>query len=248
MELESIEEKLVDSYEVEIEAEIDDREPIEDYEVVEERIEELKSAIDELGHVNLGAIEEYETLKERFSFMKEQHADLIEARNSLTEVINKIESRMEKKFKETFDEIKMKFEEVFTELFGGGQAELKLEDPDNLLETGIEINAQPPGKKLQKLSLMSGGEKALTAIALLFALLKVRPSPFYILDEIDAPLDEANVDRFTDFLQNLSSLSQFIVITHRKGTMKAADALYGVTMQESGVSELVSLKLTELAS
>ncbi|MGM0471660.1 MAG: chromosome segregation protein SMC [Bacillota bacterium] len=248
MKLENVEEKLAEEYQVEVATKLADREPIANYQQVEDRISELKSAIEELGHVNLGAIAEYETLQDRFSFMQEQHQDLIEARDSLQTVIDKIDRTMKEKFKSAFAEIKVEFEEIFSELFGGGQASLKLQEPDNLLETGIEINAQPPGKKLQKLSLMSGGEKALTAIALLFALLKVRPSPFYILDEIDAPLDDANVDRFAEFLEEFSSLAQFIVITHRKGTMQVADALYGVAMQESGISKLVSVNLEELAS
>jgi chromosome segregation protein len=246
--LENIEEKLVEKYEVIVAEKIDSRRAIDNYEEVEGRIEELKSQINKLGHVNLGAIEEYETLKERFDFMKEQHTDLIEAKDSLTKIISEVDETMKEKFEKTFSKIKVEFEEVFIKLFDGGQAELNLENPENILETGIEINAQPPGKKLQKLSLMSGGEKSLTAIALIFAILRVRPSPFYVLDEIDAALDEANVDRFADFLQELSSIAQFVLITHRKGTMRIADALYGVTMQESGVSEMVSLKLNEIAS
>ncbi|SJZ63260.1 chromosome segregation protein SMC [Selenihalanaerobacter shriftii] len=246
--LENIGEKLIDNYEVNIEERIDNREPIDNHDKIETRIKELKKSINKLGHVNLGAIEEYETLKERFDFMKEQHADLIEAKDSLSKVISEIDETMQDKFKKTFDQVKVEFEKIFIELFNGGKAELILDNPDDLLKTGVEINAQPPGKKLQKLSLMSGGEKALTATALIFSLLKVKPSPFYILDEIDAPLDDANVDRFAEYLNELSSIAQFVLITHRKGTMKIADALYGVTMQESGISKMVSLKLTEVAS
>ncbi|MCK8825863.1 chromosome segregation protein SMC [Fuchsiella alkaliacetigena] len=247
--LDNIVDKLSENYELQFTDQLlEDKQPIMDYQAVEKRIAELKEAISKLGHVNLGAEEEYQTLKERFSFLKQQYQDLIEAKESLTTVISEIDTTMEEKFVETFEQIKKEFEQIFTELFGGGQAQLELAEPDDLLTTGIEINAQPPGKKLQKLSLMSGGERALTAIALIFALLKVRPSPFYVLDEIDAPLDEANVDRFADYLRGLSARAQFILITHRKGTMEAADALYGVTMQESGVSKLVSLKLSELAS
>jgi len=246
--LENISDKLIENYEVEVEERIKERESIDSYEEVETRIDQLKKKINKLGHVNLGAIEEYATLKERFDFMQEQYTDLIEAKESLTEVIEEMNETMQKKFEDAFRKIKVEFEDIFTDLFRGGQAELLLDEPDDLLETGIEINAQPPGKKLQKLSLMSGGEKALTAIALIFALLKVNPSPFYILDEIDAPLDEANVDHFAEFLKEFASIAQFILITHRKGTMKVADTLYGVSMQESGVSKMVSLKLSELAS
>lgn len=244
--LENIQSKLQEEYELNIEQASADIKKIADHKKVEREINSLKRSMKRLEPVNLGAIEEYETLSKRFNFLQEQHQDLVESKESLEEVIKEIEDEMKEKFLETFNQVKAEFEKIFTDLFEGGQAQLALEDEDNLLETGIEINAQPPGKKLQKLSLMSGGEKALTATALIFSLLKVNPSPFYVLDELDAPLDDANVDRFANYLNQLSKIAQFIVITHRKGTMAAANALYGVTMQESGVSQLLSLKVDEV--
>lgn len=177
--------------------------------------------------------------------MSEQKRDLQEAKDTLLQVIDEMDEEMKKRFEQTFNGIRTHFESVFRALFGGGRADLKLTDPDDLLNTGIEIVAQPPGKKLQNLGLLSGGERALTAIALLFSILKVRPVPFCILDEVEAALDEANVTRFSQYLKRYSSETQFIVITHRKGTMEGADVLYGVTMQESGVSKLVSVRLAE---
>ncbi|KIL47686.1 chromosome segregation protein SMC [Jeotgalibacillus campisalis] len=205
----------------------------------------IKMSIDELGNVNLGAIEEYDRISERYEFLLEQQNDLLEAKRNLQEVIEEMDEEMARRFGQTFDQVKGHFSEVFKELFGGGRAELKLTDPNDLLNSGVDIVAQPPGKKLQNLGLMSGGERALTAIALLFAILKVRPVPFCILDEVEAALDEANVQRFSQYLHRFSEQSQFIVITHRKGTMEGADVLYGVTMQESGVSKLVSVRLEE---
>lgn len=205
-------------------------------------------AIDELGTVNLGAIDEYERISERLKFLTEQRDDLLSAKNTLFQVIEEMDDEMIKRFSETFTAIKSQFDSVFKSLFGGGRAELKLTMPDDLLNTGVDIIAQPPGKKLQNLGLLSGGERALTAIALLFSILKVRPVPFCILDEVEAALDEANVYRFAQYLKHFSSETQFIVITHRKGTMEEADVLYGVTMQESGVSKLVSVRLEDTAN
>ncbi|MBP1079986.1 chromosome segregation protein SMC [Bacillus capparidis] len=205
----------------------------------------IKMAIDELGTVNLGSIEEFERVNERYMFLKEQKDDLLEAKETLFKVIEEMDEEMSKRFSQTFSDIRSHFETVFKALFGGGRAELKLTNPDDLLRSGVDIVAQPPGKKLQNLSLLSGGERALTAIALLFSILKVRPVPFCILDEVEAALDEANVFRFAQYLKNYSHETQFIVITHRKGTMEEADVLYGVTMQGSGVSKLVSVKLEE---
>lgn len=205
----------------------------------------IKLAIDELGTVNLGAIEEYERVSERYEFLLEQKTDLQEAKDTLFQVIDEMDDEMKRRFQQTFEGIRFHFESVFQELFGGGRADLRLTNPDEILTTGVEIVAQPPGKKLQNLGLLSGGERALTAIALLFSILKVRPVPFCILDEVEAALDEANVYRFSQYLKRYSSESQFIVITHRKGTMEEADVLYGVTMQESGVSKLVSVRLEE---
>ncbi|MGM7720343.1 chromosome segregation protein SMC [Metabacillus sp. Hm71] len=209
------------------------------------RVKLIKLAIDELGTVNLGAIEEFERVNERFTFLSEQRNDLTEAKDTLYQVIDEMDEEMKRRFEQTFNAIRSHFESVFQALFGGGRAELKLTDPNDLLNTGVEIVAQPPGKKLQNLGLLSGGERALTAIALLFSILKVRPVPFCVLDEVEAALDEANVHRFAQYLKKFSQETQFIVITHRKGTMEEADVLYGVTMQESGVSKLVSVRLEE---
>ncbi|RIW36380.1 chromosome segregation protein SMC [Bacillus salacetis] len=209
------------------------------------RVKLIKMALEELGTVNLGAIDEYERVSERYQFLLEQQTDLQEAKETLHEVIREMDTEMVKRFDYTFHAIKAEFEGVFTALFGGGRAELKLTSPDDLLNTGVDIVAQPPGKKLQNLGLLSGGERALTAIALLFSILKVRPVPFCILDEVEAALDEANVQRFSKYLKKFSRETQFIVITHRKGTMEDAHVLYGVTMQESGVSMLVSVRLED---
>ncbi len=209
------------------------------------KVKLIKLAIDELGNVNLGAIEEYERVSERYEFLTEQKNDLQEAKDTLFQVIEEMDGEMKKRFKQTFTGIREHFEPVFRALFGGGRADLILTEPEDILNTGVEIVAQPPGKKLQNLGLLSGGERALTAIALLFSILKVRPVPFCILDEVEAALDEANVQRFSQYLKRYSTETQFIVITHRKGTMEEADVLYGVTMQESGVSKLVSVRLED---
>ncbi|TQE91590.1 chromosome segregation protein SMC [Ureibacillus terrenus] len=218
---------------------------IEDVDHIRKKVKLLKQSIEELGPVNFTAIEEYERVSERHTFLTEQRNDLIEAQQTLNETIKEMDEEMASRFKESFEKIQQQFRIVFRELFGGGHADLILLEPDNLLETGIEIVAQPPGKKLQNLSLLSGGERALTAIALLFAILNSRPVPFVILDEVEAALDEANVERYSRYLRKLSRDTQFIVITHRKGTMEGADVLYGITMQESGVSKLVSVKLED---
>ena len=209
------------------------------------RVKLIKMAIEELGTVNLGAIEEYERVSERYEFLLEQRNDLQEAKDTLFLVIEEMDHEMKKRFEQTFTAIRSHFESVFQALFGGGRADLRLTQPEDLLNTGVEIVAQPPGKKLQNLGLLSGGERALTAIALLFSILKVRPVPFCILDEVEAALDEANVYRFAQYLKKYRDETQFIVITHRKGTMEEADVLYGVTMQESGVSKLVSVRLED---
>ncbi|WNS79753.1 chromosome segregation protein SMC [Domibacillus sp. DTU_2020_1001157_1_SI_ALB_TIR_016] len=207
----------------------------------------IKRAIEELGDVNLGAIEEYEITFERVTFLRGQKEDLEEAKSTLRDVMNEMDVEMTRRFSETFEAIKAEFQPAFVQLFGGGRAELKLTDPKDILNAGVDISAMPPGKKLQHLSLLSGGERALTAIALLFAILRVRPVPFCILDEVEAALDEANVHRFSRYLKEFSANTQFIVITHRKQTMEEADALYGVAMQESGVTSLVSVRLEEAA-
>ncbi|MBA9024902.1 chromosome segregation protein SMC [Peribacillus huizhouensis] len=209
------------------------------------KVKLIKLALDELGTVNLGAIEEYDRVSERYHFLLEQKEDLHTAKDTLFQVIDEMDDEMKRRFAETFYAIQNQFETVFKALFGGGRAELRLTDSSDLLQTGVEIIAQPPGKKLQNLALLSGGERALTAIALLFSILKVRPVPFCILDEVEAALDEANVLRFSHFLKKFSEETQFIVITHRKGTMESSDVLYGITMQESGVSKLVSVRMEE---
>lgn len=205
----------------------------------------LKQTIDQMGAVNLMAIEEYEKVSERFDFLSAQRSDLLEAKEILESTIKEMDEEVKTRFKETFDAICLQFEKTFPRLFGGGKASLELTDPSNLLETGIDIIAQPPGKKLQSLSLLSGGERAFTAIALLFAILEVKPVPFCLLDEVEAALDESNVVRYGRYLKEFTQSTQFIVITHRRGTMEEADVLYGVTMQESGVSKLASVKFED---
>ncbi len=213
----------------------------------QQQIDDYKASIRDLGPVNVAAIDDFRQVKERFEFLTVQSEDLTKAKESLIKVINEIERTITKKFNETFDLIKTEFKKIFSELFEGGNSELILLDPEKPLESGIEIIAQPPGKKLQNLSLLSGGERAMTAIALLFAILAVKPAPFCVLDEIDATLDEVNVSRFSHLLELFSKELQFIVITHRRGTMEAANTLYGVTMEELGVSKLISLDLNEKA-
>src|SRR5699024_8143013 len=200
-------------------------EPVQNIKHAKETVDHIKYQIERLGTVNLGAIDEYERLMERHQFLSEQQADLKEAKTTLYDVIEEMDNEMTERFQAVFTEIQTAFTKVFKQLFGGGYAELYLTDPNNLLETGIEIAARPPGKKLKTLGLLSGGERSLTAIAILFAILYVRPVPFSILDEVDAALDEANVERFANFLHEFSEDTQFIVITHRNGTMEEADAL-----------------------
>jgi chromosome segregation protein len=213
--------------------------------VLQEKIVTLKSQIEELGPVNYTALDEYPEALKRLDFMTAQRNDLIEAGNSLLQLIGELDKSMIERFDEGFQAVNQAFKEVFKQLFNGGYAELQLDDPDNLLETGVRIIAQPPGKKAQLLSLLSGGERSFTAIALLFAFLKVKPSPFCLLDEIEAALDEANVKRFVQYLHTLSNHTQFIVISHRRGTMESADRLYGITMEESGVSKLLTVELED---
>ncbi|MCP3026151.1 chromosome segregation protein SMC [Halobacillus sp. A5] len=220
---------------------------VDNVEQASTQVKLIKRAIEELGTVNLGAIDEYDRIVERYDFLSGQQSDLQEAKDTLHSIIDEMDYEMKRRFEDTFTKISEEFGQVFKDLFGGGQADLKLTDPDDMLETGVDIVAQPPGKKLQNLSLLSGGERALTAIALLFSILRVRPVPFCVLDEVEAALDEANVNRFAKFLKEFSEQTQFIVITHRKGTMEESDVLYGVTMQESGVSKLVSVRLEETA-
>ncbi|NUU64490.1 chromosome segregation protein SMC [Paenibacillus agri] len=245
VELDNILRKLSDDYELSYEL-AKQRYPVpEDVPATQLEVQRLKRSISTLGEVNLGAIEEYQRVHERFTFLSGQKDDLVEAKTTLYHVIREMEDEMSKRFKQTFDAIRKEFGTVFTKLFGGGRADLQLLDPDHMLDTGIDIVAQPPGKKLQNLQLLSGGERALTAMALLFAILQVKPVPFCVLDEVEAALDEANVVRFAQYLREFSEQTQFIVVTHRKGTMEEADVLYGVTMEEGGVSKLVSVKLED---
>ncbi len=209
------------------------------------RIDELKAAIRGLGNVNVNAIEDYKEISGRYEFMKTQHDDLVEAEQSLLSIIEELDTGMRRQFTEKFREIRQEFDRVFKELFGGGHGTLELMEDEDILEAGIQIIAQPPGKKLQNMMQLSGGEKALTAISLLFAIQNLKPSPFALLDEIEAALDDSNVDRFAKYLHKLTKNTQFIVITHRRGTMVSADRLYGITMQEKGVSTLVSVNLIE---
>ncbi len=208
-------------------------------------IGEIKSKIKELGDVNVNAIEDYRNLSERYEFLHTQSEDLVKAEEALLQIIHELDTEMRNQFEEKFKAIKEEFNVVFKELFGGGQADLELTESEDILEAGIRINAQPPGKKLQNMMQLSGGEKALTAISLLFAIQNLKPSPFCLLDEIEAALDDSNVGRFAKYLHKLTKDTQFIIITHRRGTMAAADILYGITMQEKGVSTLVSVSLIE---
>ena len=210
---------------------------------IKKEINTLKSSIRALGDVNVNSIEEYKEVNERYQFLKSQHDDLIEAENSLVKIIDELDQGMRVQFQQKFDEIKVEFDKVFKELFGGGHGTIQLVDDEDILECGILIISQPPGKKLQNMMQLSGGEKALTAISLLFAIQNLKPSPFCLLDEIEAALDDSNVARFANYLHKLTRHTQFIVITHRRGSMSAADRLYGITMQEKGVSTLVSVDL-----
>ena len=211
--------------------------------LTQKRVNNLRQDIRDLGSVNVDSIEEYKNLKNRYDFMCEQRLDLENTMSKLRNMISDITETMKKQFKERFEIINRNFGEVFKELFGGGKAEIALEDESNILECGININVQPPGKKLQSMMLLSGGERAFTAIALLFAILKMSPAPFCVLDEIEAALDDVNVYRYAEFLKKFSKDTQFLVITHRKGTMEAADTVYGITMEENGISKLLSMKL-----
>ena len=245
VQIENYTDRLLNDYDLTYEEAVKLKKEIENNMKVQSEIRDLKEAIKNLGTVNLGAIEEFKRIKERLSFIKNQREDLLSAKSDLNEVIKDMEQKMEEKFMQNFQEIRANFNIVFSELFGGGKADIYLLDEENVLTSGIEIIAQPPGKKLQSLSLLSGGEKSLTAVALLFAVLKTKPTPFCILDEIDAALDDVNINKYTTYLKRFADNTQFIIITHRKNTMEIADILYGVTMEEEGISKLVSVKLTD---
>jgi hypothetical protein len=210
-----------------------------------EVIDQLTRQLDAMGPVNLDAVHEYDELEERHTFLETQNADLTNSRRELLDVIARINQTTEKLFAETFAQVRINFREMFAELFGGGRADLMLLDENDALNCGIDVIARPPGKQLQSVSLLSGGERTMTAVALLFAIYMVRPSPFCILDEMDAPLDESNINRFIRVLDRFVTQSQFVIITHNKRTIAKADILYGVTMEERGISRLVGMRLTE---
>ncbi len=214
-----------------------------DVDAEEDSVKALKAKLEKIGSVNVDAIHEYKELNERHEFLSHQHQDLESSLENLTKAINKINRTSRLRFKRAFEAVNLQFQELFPRMFKGGKARLELTDEENVLESGVEIIAQPPGKKLQSISLLSGGEKALTAVALIFSIFLIKPSPFCLLDEVDAPLDDANVDRFNDLIRSMTGHSQFILITHNKRTMELSDLLYGVTMEESGVSKLVSVRL-----
>ena len=211
------------------------------------RIGELNREIKSLGTPNIGAIEEFDRVNTRYTYLSEQRSDVEQAKEELLGIIDQITQQMTEIFAQQFQLLNESFQETFLELFGGGKAALVLEDPEHVLDSGIEIKVQPPGKALSTLSLMSGGEMAFVAIALYFAILKVRPTPFCVMDEIEAALDEANVTRYVQYMRRLAKNTQFLVITHRRGTMEEADHLFGVTMQEKGVSSVIELSLDEAA-
>jgi chromosome segregation protein len=211
----------------------------------EKELASIKAKIRALGHINVGAVEEFKETKERYDFMSKQIADLEDAKKSLENIIKRLESDMKRMFSEAVEKINVSFKRIFTELFGGGTADIVITDPENMLESGIEINIQPPGKMVKNISLLSGGEQAFTAIALYFAILEVNPAPFYIFDEIEAALDDVNVNRFAAYVKKNSD-TQFIIITHRRGTMEVADTMYGVTMQEKGVSSFLKVNIDDV--
>ena len=237
--------QLTEEYQISYTEALEQANPIEDLAVAEQEVKDLEKAIRSLGPVNLDAIEQFDEVHERLEFLNSQRDDILSAKNLLLETITEMNDEVKERFKSTFEAIRESFKVTFKQMFGGGQADLILTEGD-LLTAGVEISVQPPGKKIQSLNLMSGGEKALSALALLFSIIRVKTIPFVILDEVEAALDEANVKRFGDYLNRFDKDSQFIVVTHRKGTMAAADSIYGVTMQESGVSKIVSVKLKDL--
>ncbi len=213
-----------------------------DWDAVGGQVSTLQEKIDGMGPVNLVAIDEYEEIEERHTFLSTQHDDLVNAKAELQEVIARIDKQSREMFTETFEKVRENFQKMFPDLFGGGKANLVLTEETDVLEAGVEIVASPPGKQLRSISLLSGGEQTMTAVALLFSLYQVKPSPFCVLDELDAPLDDANIERYVKKLKEFLAYSQFIVITHSKRTISAANVLYGVTMQERGVSKIVSVK------
>ncbi|MBV9462856.1 MAG: hypothetical protein JO317_01385, partial [Verrucomicrobiae bacterium] len=218
------------------------------WEEIQSRVVELRAKIDAAGPVNLEAVKEFDELQERHQFLNKEYEDLNQAKTDLLEIISRINKTTRELFAETFEKVRVNFQEVFSELFGGGKANLVILDETDPLESGIDIVARPPGKQLTNISLLSGGEKTMTAVSLLFAIYMVKPSPFCVLDEMDAPLDESNIGRFIKMLQRFLDQSQFLLITHNKKTIAIADAIYGVTMEEAGVSKTVSVKFSGGAS
>ncbi|CMU63989.1 TPA: chromosome segregation protein SMC [Streptococcus pneumoniae] len=245
--LRHLQSQLTDQYQISYTEALEKAHELENLNLAEQEVKDLEKAIRSLGPVNLDAIEQYEEVHNRLDFLNSQRDDILSAKNLLLETITEMNDEVKERFKSTFEAIRESFKVTFKQMFGGGQADLILTEGD-LLTAGVEISVQPPGKKIQSLNLMSGGEKALSALALLFSIIRVKTIPFVILDEVEAALDEANVKRFGDYLNRFDKDSQFIVVTHRKGTMAAADSIYGVTMQESGVSKIVSVKLKDLES
>lgn len=242
-EMQEMERRFLEEFELSVEDALPHRDDIEQKQIAQEEIEVLKDKLSQMGNVNTGAIEQHEQVKERLEFLTGQKADLEESQAQLEEIIAEIDGRTRERFLETFEAVRTNFDELFKRIFDGGSTHLSLTDPENLLETGIALRVQPPGKGAQDISLLSGGERALTALSFMLALLRVHPSPFVVLDEVDAPLDQSNVGRFAQLLREFTDKTQFIVITHNNGTMQAADVLYGVTMQAQGVSKLVSVRL-----
>lgn len=245
--LRHLQNQLTDQYQISYTEALEKAHELENLNLAEQEVQDLEKAIRSLGPVNLEAIDQYEEVHSRLEFLNSQRDDILSAKNLLLETITEMNDEVKERFKSTFEAIRESFKVTFKQMFGGGQADLILTEGD-LLTAGVEISVQPPGKKIQSLNLMSGGEKALSALALLFSIIRVKTIPFVILDEVEAALDEANVKRFGDYLNRFDKDSQFIVVTHRKGTMAAADSIYGVTMQESGVSKIVSVKLKDLES
>jgi len=244
-EIEEMHRRFQEDYQTTAEASLSQKEQIENKQNALEEAAALRERIAAMGEVDLGAITQQKRLQERLEFLTTQRADLEKAKAELDQIICEIDQRTREQFLATFERVQEEFQFMFERIFGGGETRLSLTDEENLLETGIDITVQLPGKARQDLSLLSGGERALTALALLMGLLRVKPSPFCILDEVDAPLDEAMVGRFTELVREFSQNSQFLIITHNRGTMEAADHLYGVTMEEEGVSKLISVRLSE---
>ncbi len=249
LERESLAARLREDYGIEL-AELEHQPSVEEQRQraeVQQEIEELRQKINALGHVNLDALEELESLESRFKTLSEQHHDLTAGKNSLAKIIERINADSRRLFAETLETVRGHFQKLFRDLFGGGQGDIVLEEGVDILESGIEIVARPPGKEPRSISLLSGGEKTLTCVALLLAMFRSRPSPFCVLDEVDAALDEANIDRFTAVLKDFLTWTQFIIVTHSKKTMTCASTIYGVTMQESGVSKQVSVRFEDVS-